>query len=662
MCGIFGLHKINDNKQFTKGVGHLFLSSESRGKEASGAVFRNSQKLNFIKTPMPASKLIKSKSFKETLANLINSKGFHTVIGHSRMVTNGYENDDNNNQPVVGEGLVTTHNGIIVNYNELWELLKGFNPKSCLDSEVINSFIKNGVDKGLSVEQGIGELLSKAKGMLSCATLPLNQEKLILFTNNGSLYYSKSQDGDNFIYASERHILNQVIDQLNSNSFIKGSIKALLPGQILSLNLSNNDYSIFDNSCLDKTKLFKGEDINADVVQYSGHLTNTVNTSMEYTNSKVPKDFIKKITIRLHEIKKIKRCTKCILPETFPYIEFDHEGICSSCNSYQKTTIKGADEFSKVMKVHRLNDKTKHDCLMPFSGGRDSSYALHYVVKELGMNPIAFSYDWGMLTDLGRRNQARMCGELGVEHVLVSADIRKKRKYIRQNVSAWLKRPHLGTIPLFMAGDKQYFYYSHLIGTQNSLNISIMGENNLERTGFKSAFAGVKPPENGSMSYHVGLKDKLKMVGFYASQYLLNPSYINSSLLDSAKAFGAYYGMKHNHLNIFDYLRWDENVINDTLLRSYNWETDPETGSTWRIGDGTAAFYNYIYLMVAGFTENDTFRANQIREGQITREKGLELAEKENTPRWNSIQWYCNTIGVDWEMAVKKINSIKTLY
>jgi len=68
--------------------------------------------------------------------------------------------------------------------------------------------------------------------------------------------------------------------------------------------------------------------------------------------------------------------------------------------------------------------------VFPFSGGRDSSYALHYIVKELGLKPIAFSYDWGMLTDLGRRNQARMCGKLGVEHILISADIRKKtRKY-----------------------------------------------------------------------------------------------------------------------------------------------------------------------------------------------------------------------------------------
>ena len=86
---------------------------------------------------------------------------------------------------------------------------------------------------------------------------------------------------------------------------------------------------------------------------------------------------------------------------------------------------KGEQELIKQMEGFRL--KNKHDCLVPFSGGRDSSYSLHFIKKEIGMNPIAFSYDWGMITDLGRRNQSIMCAELGVEHILVSADIRKKR-------------------------------------------------------------------------------------------------------------------------------------------------------------------------------------------------------------------------------------------
>jgi hypothetical protein len=304
----------------------------------------------------------------------------------------------------------------------------------------------------------------------------------------------------------------------------------------------------------------------------------------------------------------------------------------------------------------------KAECLVPFSGGRDSSYALHYVVKELGLKPIAFSYDWGMLTDLGRRNQARMCGKLGVEHILISADIRKKRDNIRKNVLAWLKHPNLGTVPLFMAGDKQYFYFANLLMSQNDLGLSILGENLFETTNFKSGFSGIKPRFKKGHTYSLSTLDKIKMIAHYGKQYLINPAYINSSLLDTLDSFKSYYVINHKNLNIYEYLKWDEGIINKVNINEYDWETDPGTTATWRIGDGTAAFYNYIYYIVTGFTENDTFRSNQIREGDLTRAEGLKRSTIENQPRWDSIQWYCATIGIDFEKTIKIINSIKMNY
>ena len=78
--------------------------------------------------------------------------------------------------------------------------------------------------------------------------------------------------------------------------------------------------------------------------------------------------------------------------------------------------------------------------LVGVSGGRDSIYGLHYIKTVLGLNPVAYTYDWGMVTDLARRNVSRICGKLGIEHILVSADIPQKREYIRKNVDAWLAR------------------------------------------------------------------------------------------------------------------------------------------------------------------------------------------------------------------------------
>jgi glucosamine--fructose-6-phosphate aminotransferase (isomerizing) len=133
-------------------------------------------------------------------------------------------------------------------------------------------------------------------------------------------------------------------------------------------------------------------------------------------------------------------------------------------------------------------------------------------------------------------------------------------------------------------------------------------------------------------------------------------------LIDSFGAFLSFYYIKHPYINLFHYLEWNEKTIIDTLIEEYNWETDPETESTWRIGDGTAAFYNYIYYIVTGFSEYDTFRSNQIREGKISREEALAFSLKENFPRWESIQWYCKTVGIDWKEVIVTINKIKPLY
>ena len=107
---------------------------------------------------------------------------------------------------------------------------------------------------------------------------------------------------------------------------------------------------------------------------------------------------------------------------------------------------------------------------------------------------------------------------------------------------------------------------------------------------------------------------------------------------------------------------WDENLIEKTLINEYNWELASDTSTTWRIGDGTAGFYNYIYYTIAGFTEHDTFRSNQVREGVITRSQALELVEEENKPRYENIAEYLEMLDLDFKTVIDKINSAPRLW
>jgi hypothetical protein len=144
---------------------------------------------------------------------------------------------------------------------------------------------------------------------------------------------------------------------------------------------------------------------------------------------------------------------------------------------------------------------------------------------------------------------------------------------------------------------------------------------------------------------------------------LQSPGYFNSSLWDTIS--GEYYrsfNKKKDYYHIFDYWRWDEKTIDDTLINQYDWEVATDTNTTWRIGDGTAAFYNYLYYTIAGFTEHDTFRSNQIREGQLTRDEAMILVLDENRPRYQNIRWYLDAIGMDFKEVITIVNAIPKLY
>jgi len=360
-------------------------------------------------------------------------------------------------------------------------------------------------------------------------------------------------------------------------------------------------------------------------------------------------------------IRLLKRCKKCILPETFPFISFDEDGVCNYCRNYKKIKLKGKDALGQIANTYRRYDG-RPDCVVGISGGRDSSYGLHYIKTVLKMNPVAFTYDWGMSTDLAVRNISRICDKLGVRHVRISGGIKKKLSYIRKNVTAWLKKPELGIVPLFMAGDKAYFYHAKRLKAELGVNCIFFCENMLERTDFKTGFAGVMQYYDENHVYSQSLRNKLKITFYYLLQYFLNPAYINTSIPNTFFAYASYYFISRDYYNLFKYIPWDEEEIITTLRNEYDWKLADDTVATWRIGDGTASFYNYIYYTMAGFTENDTFRSNQIREGMITREEALRLIEKENEPRFASIKWYCDTIGIDFEDTIKKINSAPKLY
>ena len=279
------------------------------------------------------------------------------------------------------------------------------------------------------------------------------------------------------------------------------------------------------------------------------------------------------------------------------------------------------------------------------------------------MKPITYTYDWGMTSDIGRRNISRMCAKLGIENIIVSANIQKKRNNIRKNINAWLKKPHLGMVNIFTAGDKHFYKYIDDIKKETKINLNLWGYSPFEVTHFKSGFLGYPPDFETERTYTFGALNQLRYQYLRLKEMIKNPAYFNSSLWDSLS--GEYYRSfkkKEDYYYIYDYLLWDENLIDRTLINEYDWELAKDTSTTWRIGDGTAGFYNYIYYTIAGFTEHDTFRSNQVREGVLTRKQALELLEKENAPRYENISEYLEMLDLDFNTVINIINNAPKLW
>lgn len=645
MCGIWGIADRGsgiDREILFAIAKRLMILSETRGKDASGLAVMQERKLAVLRKAKAAHALLQDGDFKRYVnTNILGSSSAPLyIIGHSRLVTNGSQYYPHNNQPVAKHDMALVHNGIVVNEEQLWHSLPNVEKEYEVDSEVILEMLHSHLDVGEDTKAALEYAFHEIRGMASILCLSQQGHFIFAATNNGSLYQCQSKDGSLTVFASEGLMLRRLIKAIPVlKRYIESSdVRQLTKGE--SIVISDE---------------FEGAGDELEITEDCEK--RVVSPNLNFTN-------FAKYEIDFEKIHKIRRCTKCVLPETMPFIEFDEEGVCNYCRGYKSAEYKGIKELEEWnIKFHESHKKA----MVSFSGGRDSSYGLHYFVKEMGIKPLAYCYDWGMVTDLARRNQSRMCEQLGIEFILVSADIAKKRENIRKNVEAWLKNPSLGMVPLFMAGDKHYFYYANKVQNDYGIDTILLAANPFETTYFKTGYCGVVPDILKKKYKKLDLErlplgDVFKMAAYYAGQFAKNKAYINSSLLDTITAAASFYIIPHNYFRLFEYIPWNERLVNETLIHEYDWECAPDTENTWRIGDGTAPFYNYIYCMIAGFTENDTLRSNQIREGMIDRETALHFVYRDNQPRFDAMKWYFDAIHMNMADALDVIRKIPKLY
>ena len=646
MCGIFGISQSNLNlnnfDNILRDIEIYVDTSQKRGSDTFGLSFKLDNEIVLFKANEKPSDSIKKKNYKEFLNKFLKNKINNNLImiGQTRLVTNGSKFSYSNNQPLETENIVGVHNGIFANLEEenfeKTRNYESFDVKSdsLLFYENISKFINN-----KNFIKNFFEYLKNIIGNFSIAFHLLNENKIFISSNNGSLFYYN--DEDFFTFASEKEF---IFNYLKNSNLLKN--KDIDPSKI--------------KKCLQQIVIF---DLDKKTLE-------EIDLKKDFEDPNIEIDYKKKISIRnnlryeLNKIKDLKRCSKCILPETYPFIKFNSNNVCNYCENYEKQNFLGEEKLFQYLEKFRSKNG-EPDCLVGLSGGRDSTYGLHLLKTKYKMNPIAYTFDWGLTTDISRINAAKVCGKLGVEHIIRSADIEKKREYVKKNLFSWLKRPHLGMLPIIQVGDKGFYDHGRKLSKELNLKLVVHCTGyQLEQREFFLGFAGINQKlKNNQRMYSYDFFNKIKMLYWYSLQFLLNPYYFNSALLDNFDGFLASFIRKDDFLHLYNYEKWDESLMIKTLNEEYNWTNDISYGKNqWRMGDGQTAFNNFVYYTLAGFSEYDNFRSNQIREGLISRDEAIKLCQEDNKIKYDTLKNFSEVIGFNLDNVLSRISCLEKLY
>lgn len=119
-------------------------------------------------------------------------------------------------------------------------------------------------------------------------------------------------------------------------------------------------------------------------------------------------------------------CRNCLMPDTRPRVVFSDKEICNGClNSISKIQVNWSErrkEFIEMVKKHKRSDGG-FDCLVPWSGGKDSSYIAYMLKFEFGLNPLLVTFSPLIPNQIGIQNRNQLL-KLGFNHIYFSVDSR----------------------------------------------------------------------------------------------------------------------------------------------------------------------------------------------------------------------------------------------
>ena len=319
----------------------------------------------------------------------------------------------------------------------------------------------------------------------------------------------------------------------------------------------------------------------------------------------------------------MKYCKSCLYPDTKPQLVFNNDGICSACiNNQKKETIdwrKKRKEFSEILEKYRSKNNNNYDCIIPVSGGKDSTYQTYVMKEEFGLNPLVVNFHPLDQTEIGRKNLESL-KKIGVDCIEFSPNpiiYKKLAKFGLTELGDFQWPEHVGifTIPVQIA-------------VQYKIPLIVWGENPQLEYG---------QPTDVDRDTLLDKKWTEKNGGYFLDQ--IKPQDMTKYGF-SLKDLKPYLYPSENEINevgvtgIFlgTYIKWDifkQLEFVKTLGFSENDEIKEGTYDKWEnIDVFFTVFHDYFKFLKYGFGRTTDHVSIEIRYGRMSREEGINLIKK----------------------------------
>lgn len=318
-----------------------------------------------------------------------------------------------------------------------------------------------------------------------------------------------------------------------------------------------------------------------------------------------------------------RACINCLLPE--PYARLNKEQLCRECEEYATMKLGGIEALEMVFKG--LRGKYPYDCMVAFSGGRDSSYALHIAKNVLGLRTLAFNHDNEMAHPQAVKNMKSICKKLGVDFVRIKSEHNYCNTIVSDQIRS-LAQFGPKVLKTVLCGPCNVGAYlgAKRVAMQHRVPVIILGNSNEE-----------KLPDELRAPVRVPFRRKL-----------LNPqglSYIRAQVnkfrhrIELSSSLAEIVNLKFSPKNddpdqqeidqakivpVFNYIKWDRRTLVETIEKELGWKKPEGVKSSWRFDCHLVGFVNYLWVKAYGYPKSFFGHVKMIRSGTMEKQDALE--------------------------------------